>query len=195
MKKTVILCMTLAAGLMACNNQSADNKDSVEKADSTNQAKLDSTTPSQPTIATDQETTDFLVKAANGGMTEVKAAEIASTKSTNKAITDFAAMMKTDHGAANNEVIALAQKRNVTLPTSVGDDKQKELDDMAKMNGKDFDKDYVKAMVKGHEETVDMFKKASDKVKDSEVKTFIDNTLPTLQKHLDAIKKIQKNLK
>jgi putative membrane protein len=194
MKKTVILCMTLAVGLVACNNQGSD-KDSVEKADSTNQVKMDSPTIAQPAIATDQETTDFLVKAANGGMTEVKAAEIASTKSTNKSITDFAAMMKTDHGAANNEVIALAQKRNVTLPTSVSDDSQKELDDMAKMNGKDFDKDYVKAMVKGHEETVDMFKKASDKVKDSEVKIFIDNTLPTLQKHLDAIKQIQKNLK
>ncbi|HTD94917.1 MAG TPA: DUF4142 domain-containing protein [Chitinophagaceae bacterium] len=194
MKKTVILCMTLAAGLVACNNQGSD-KDSVEKADSTNQVKMDSSTTAQPAIATDQETTDFLVKAANGGMTEVKAAEIASTKSSNKSITDFAAMMKTDHGAANSEVIALAQKRNVTLPTSVSDNSQKELDDMAKMNGKDFDKDYVKAMVKGHEETVDMFKKASDKVKDSEVKIFIDNTLPTLQKHLDAIKQIQKNLK
>ena len=39
------------------------------------------------------------------------------------------------------------------------------------------------------------FEDASDDVKDSEVKTFIDNTLPKLRMHLDSAKAVQKSLK
>ena len=50
-------------------------------------------------------------------------------------------------------------------------------------------------MVKDHEEDIDEFKKASDKVKDADVKAFIDNTIPVLQHHLDSIKAIRKAMK
>ena len=51
------------------------------------------------------------------------------------------------------------------------------------------------AMVKDHQEAIDLFEKASGNVKDSEVKTFIDNTLPKLRMHLDSAKAVQKAIK
>jgi len=198
--------MPLAAAAMllfACNNSSS--KDSVEKADSANAAKSDSSTvktdstastsTAQPAIKTDEKTTDFLVKAANGGLAEVKLAQLAKDKGSAAAVKEFADMMITDHGAANDKVKQLAAARNVTLPAEPDADHQKKADDLSKKTGKDFDKAYVDAMVKGHKETVDMFKNASTKVTDGDVKAFIDNTIPTLEHHLQRIQDIKKGIK
>ena len=66
---------------------------------------------------------------------------------------------------------------------------------MSKKSGADFDKAYVNTMVKGHEETLDLFKKASGKVTDAPVKAFIDNTIPVIEHHLMRIKDIKKGMK
>lgn len=196
--------MALAAAtvlLFACNNNGS-SKDSVEKADSVNATKSDSSTvktdsaaATQPVIKADDNTTSFLVKAANGGLAEVKLAELAKQKGSAAAVKEFADMMVTDHGAANDKVKKLAAARNVTLPAEPDADHQKKADELSKKSGKDFDKDYVDAMVKGHKETVDMFKNASAKITDPEVKAFIDNTIPTIEHHLQRIQEIKKGMK
>ena len=201
MKKKLIPFAAAAILLVSCgNNQSG--KDSVDKADSANSAKSDSSTVKTdssgtvtPTIKADENTTDFLVKAANGGMAEVALAQLAKEKASSSAVKEFADMMITDHGAANDKVKKLAADRNVTLPAEPDNDHKKKADDLGKKTGKDFDKAYVDAMVKGHEETVDMFKKASGKVTDADVKSFIDNTIPVIEHHLDRIKEIKKGMK
>jgi len=49
--------------------------------------------------------------------------------------------------------------------------------------------------VKKHEATIDMFEKAANDSKDSDLKTFINNTLPKVREHLDSAKSIRKELK
>jgi putative membrane protein len=80
----------------------------------------------------------------------------------------------------------------VTLPDSVSTDHQKAAADLSKKTGKNFDKAYIDMQVKDHEKTVDLFEKGSKDVKDTELKTFIDNTLPKLKAHLDAAKSLKK---
>jgi putative membrane protein len=191
MKKRINLLLAVPFALFACNNEA---KDSVEQADSANEAKLDSSTTSK-TIATDPESTDFLVKAANGGMAEVETSQVAQQKAAHARVKDFASMMVHDHTAANDQVKTLAAQRNVTLPATPGDDKKKVLDDLNKKTGTAFDKDYMKTMVNDHQSTIDLFENASGKVNDTEVKAFIDNTLPKLRTHLDSAKAVQKLLK
>jgi putative membrane protein len=191
MKKIILF---LAAPLLfaACNNEA---KDSVEKADSTNTAKMDTSNNNPPTISTDEESTRFLVDAANGGMAEVDLSKLAREKASNPKVKDFAAMMVNDHTSANSEVKTLAAKRNVTLPSTPGDEKKRTYDDLNAKSGADFDKAYMKTMVDDHEATIRLFEKASNNVNDTEVKTFVDNTLPKLKVHLDSAKAVRKILK
>lgn len=188
-QKWFILAMTV--GVLACNNEASD---SVEKADSANQEKLDSPSVAQP-IGADKESADFLVDAANMGMAEIELGKLAQEKARNQRVKDFGAMMVSDHTNASNEVMSLASQRNVTLPDSVSDKKRKDKEDLAKKSGADFDKAFMRKMVDDHNETIDLFQKASDNVKDNAVKTFVDNTLPKLRNHLDSAKAIQKGLK
>ena len=189
MKKRTSRAFVFLLILLACNNEA---KDSVEKADSINEVKQDSSVTNPQAIVTDEESTSFLVKAANNGMAEVHLGELAQQKAMNQRVKDFGAMMKTDHATANDLVAALASERKVTLPVAVGDAQKKDIEDLTKKSGANFDRAYIKTMVRAHRETIDLFEQASDKVKDTGVKVFIDNTLPKLKNHLDSAKAIEK---
>jgi putative membrane protein len=201
MKKISFVLLALPI-VFACNNGS---KDSVEKADSANEAKSDTnstyndTTKNKMdnggTIAVDQSTADFMVKVADVGMTEVKLGGIAQEKAANRRVKDFGQMMTRDHTTAGDELKSLARRKNVTLPDSVGADHRKKIDNLEKKSGKDFDKAYIDAMVDGHQSTVNDFEKASNNTKDPDIKAWVDKTLPTLRMHLDSAKAIQKAIK
>jgi putative membrane protein len=191
MKTIPFVLFAMSLLIWACNNES---KDSVEKADSINKASIDSPA-AQPVVTADEETASFLVKAANGQMTEVKLGEIAQQKATNPKVKGFGSMMVHDHSAVNDKVKTLAAQRNVTLPTAVSDESQKQIDECMGKSSKDFDKAYITEMVKKHEGTISMFEDAANKSNDAEVKTFINNTLPKVREHLDSAKAIQKELK
>ena len=178
--------------LLACNNE---GKDSVEKADSANEAKMDSNSTTSKTLQTDEASSSFLVKAADGGLTEVRLGELAQQKATNKKVKEYGTMLIHDHSGANDKVKALAAQRNVTLPDAPGNSNQETIDKLAKRTGNDFDKAFMDAMETDHKNDIDMFKEASNKVNDADVKSFVDNTLPTLQMHLDSAKAIRKMLK
>jgi putative membrane protein len=192
MKKILWLLPALAFVFLSCNNQ---GKDSVEKADSANDAKSDSGNNQQPALGVDESTSDFMVKVANGGMTEVEISQVAKDKASNKRVKEFASMMVTDHSKANDELKALAGKKNVTLPTAVSDENKNKMDDLKKKTGKDFDRAYMDMMEDDHDKTVNAFEKASGDTKDADVKAWVDKTLPTLRMHLDSAKAIHKMVK
>ena len=143
-------------------------------------------------VQADAASTAFLPKAADGGMAEVQQGQVAQQKGTNDAVKNFGSMMVRDHSAANDQLKALATRRNITLPDSLGSKNKKMLDDLNKKSTREFDKAYINAMVKDHQEDIKEFEEAEKKVTDTEVKSFITNTLPTLKMHLDSAKAIQK---
>jgi putative membrane protein len=197
MKKIPFILLTLPL-FFACNN---GGKDSVENADSANETKIDTTlandttTSAKTMIAVDEPTSSFMVKVADVGMTEVKLGGIAQDKAVSKRVKDFGMMMTKDHSKAGDELKSLAGQKNVTLPSAIGEDHQKKIDDLNKKTGKDFDKAYINAMVDGHQSAVSDFEKASNDTKDPDIKAWIDKTLPVLKMHLDSAKAIQKSIK
>src|SRR5689334_1753041 len=100
MKKKLFLLVALPLAV-ACNNN--EKKDSVEKADSANEAKRDTAANNSNTnaVVIDETSSNFLVKAANGGMTEVQLAELAKQNAASARVKDFSEMMIRDHTDAN----------------------------------------------------------------------------------------------
>ena len=186
--KKKLLCSLSLFLLLACNNE---GKDSVEKADSANEARKDNA-DSLGTYQADAESADFLVKAANGEMAVVKLGEVASQKAMHKKVKEMGEMMIKDHTAGNDELKKLAAGRNVSLPETIGGDMQKQVEELGGKKGKDFDRAYISQMIKDHEETISLFKRATEKVNDPDIRTFANNTLPKLQEHLDSFKVVQK---
>lgn len=98
--------------------------------------------------------------------------------------------MVKDHSKANEELKALAAKKNIALPSAPAAEKQKKLEELGAKTGKDFDKAYVEEMVEDHKKDVALFEEALEKSEDPEMKQFIESTLPVLRKHLEHIQTI-----
>jgi putative membrane protein len=187
MKKITLSALFLASLIAFSSCDTKKTEDTKEVAEDQNEAKFDNTDL--------EDDTEFAVAAADGGMMEVKLGELAATKASSAAVKDFAKSMVKDHSKANDELKALAQQKNITLPAALSDDKQKKYDDLAKKSGKDFDKAYASFMVEDHKEDVSEFEEAARDAKDPDIKAWAAGKVPTLQHHLEMAKTVHDGLK
>jgi putative membrane protein len=138
----------------------------------------------------------FVINAADGGMFEVKAGELAVAKgdstatgvvmgSDSMSIKSFGRMMITDHTMANNELKGIADAKMVEVPTTLSSTKQKMLDSLNAVSGTAFNMMYARMMVKSHVETVSLFEKQAGDGQDPELKAWASQKLPALRHHLE----------
>jgi putative membrane protein len=135
---------------------------------------------------------DFILAAAQGGMTEVKLGELAAQKGTRVDVREFGQMMVKDHSEINGDLKALAAQKDVTLPDDLNEKHQRMVDKMTALSGSAFDEAYIAAMVKDHKMDAKEFKAESAATKDADIKRFVDKSLPVVQKHLEQIQAIKK---
>ena len=135
----------------------------------------------------------FYKKAAEAGMYEVDAGKQAQEKGTNEAVKDFGAMMVKDHTAAGDKLQALAQSKNITLPTSASVGEMASKTELDVLSGDTYDKAYIKSQIKAHRAAIALFKKEISSGQDADAKAFATATLPTLQMHLKKINAIAAN--
>ena len=131
--------------------------------------------------------TNFILAAAQGGMTEVKLGELASTNGMQPNVKEFGQMMVKDHTAINDDLKALAAQKGVTLPDSLDAKHQAMVDKMAAMTGTEFDDAYIKSMIKAHQKDAKAFKAESAATQDADIKNFLDKSIPVVEAHLQHV--------
>lgn len=193
----LIAITMLAWSMQACNNN-PKSKDSVEMAEDANSSEDTTAFRTVPDMGVvDQDTYDdagFAVKAADAGLTEVQLGKIALTNAMDQTVKDFGQMMVDDHTNANNELMALAKKKDIVLPSVPGEDHVKHIRDLNDKKGNDFDNDYIDMMVKDHKDVINLFERAEKSASDAEIKAFATKTLPVLRKHLTTAESLKKTL-
>jgi len=199
MKKVSLAAIALlgAFAFQACNDNGST--DPIKSANETNEVKHDSAdhmgSASTVTTPVSEADSKFTVEAASGGMMEVQLGALAQQKASGQRVKDFGAMMVRDHTKVNDELKSLAGMKSITLPPSPGGDHLDHIRDISKKTGKDFDKNYMKMMVKDHKDDIDAFEEASKDVNDADIKAFATKTLPALRMHLDSAKAINDAIK
>ena len=133
----------------------------------------------------------FIQDAAEGGMFEVQAGQLAANKAGDDGVKQFASKLVEDHSAANNELVQLANSKGLELPAAPGRSQRRDLEKLGKQSGAKFDRMFVQDAVKDHQQDVRKFEKESGKVKDADLKAWIDKTLPHLREHLAMAQKLQ----
>ena len=135
---------------------------------------------------------DFILAAAQGGMTEVKLGELAAQKGLRDDVKAFGQTMVKDHTAINDDLKALAAQKGVTLPDGLDAKHQGMVDKMAALTGSEFDDAYITGMIKDHKMDAKDFKAESAKTKDAEIKSFVDKFIPVVTEHLKRITAMKK---
>ena len=95
---------------------------------------------------------EFVRDVALKNMAEVELSRLALDKATNLGIKAFAQMMIDDHAAAGNNLKSALSGQPIEWPAQLDDKHRKMADELAKQQGASFDRDYVKAMVEGHQD-------------------------------------------
>lgn len=161
-----------AAFAVACNNpRTADN--SVDQAQDVNDT----------TAMTNEDDADFAVKAADAGLAEVELGKLALEKATDQRIKDFAKKMVDDHQRANDELMTIATRHNITLPPVISEEHVNKQRKLMEKSGSEFDQEYIDLMVKDHDKVVSMFEDASADAQNADLKAYAAKTLPALKMH------------
>lgn len=158
----------------------------------------------------------FIEQAAMGGHAEVELGKLAAERAQSPDVKQFAEMMVRDHTKANEELKQAAARENVTLPAPKLDEKHQEL--MTKLRGlqgAEFDREYMRAMVDGHEDMKDLLDDRADRggsatarndrpgvtgtsgstaAAADAVNQWASKTLPSVEQHLQRAEQISSKL-
>ena len=136
--------------------------------------------------------TNFILAAAQGGMTEVKLGEQASTNGMRADVKEFGQMMVKDHTTINDDLKALAAQKGVTLPDSLDAKHQGMVDRMTVLTGSGFDDAYINGMIKAHQKDAKAFKAEAAATQDADIKSFLDKSIPVVEAHLKHVTAMKK---
>ena len=170
------LLTTILFGASSCSNDKKP-EDTKNIAEEHNNAKFDNTK-----IENDAQ---FLVNAAEINLKEISLGQLAQQNSSMADVKEMGKSMEETHNKSQNELIALAKKKLITVPTALTDNAQDAYKKLNNKSGADFDKDYCDMMVKGHKDAIDVFEKASTKSNDGDIREWAIASLPNLRRHLD----------
>ena len=95
---------------------------------------------------------EFVHDVAIKNMAEIELSRLALEKATNPDIKSFAQMMVDDHGAAGTKLKSAAAGYPVDWPAQLDEKHTKIAGELAKEHGADFDREYLKAMIEGHQD-------------------------------------------
>ena len=144
-----------------------------------------SSVPAGKASAADQ---TFLKEAIRGDLAEVNMGKLAQEKGQSAATKQFGQMLEQDHGQHLQKAKDSAQQMGVSAPTEPNAKQKKMYDQLSKMSGAQFDKQFAQHMIMDHKEDIGKYeKKAKSK---GPLAQFAEQTLPTLQKHLQTAQRL-----
>jgi putative membrane protein len=126
----------------------------------------------------------FATQAAVICKAEIELGQMAAQKSQDRGVREYAQRMVKDHTADEAKLRKIAEQENLKLPQSLDPEHETLREQLSGLEGAAFDREYVKAMAKGHDKAVALFEAASQASQmTSELKEFAAATLPTLKEH------------
>lgn len=134
----------------------------------------------------------FVKKAIQGNIAEVKMGELAQKNGGSDGVKSFGKMLETDHGKAKDQTVALAKTMNIDPPTEPAADAKTTYDKMAKLKGAEFDKEFAHHMVMDHKTDIAEYEEEAKEKGNAQVSKYASDTLPTLKKHLQTAEALDK---
>jgi len=182
MKSLYIIGLMFQVMLSSCFNDVAE-KDAVNTANEINQIKAQNG-------VFEYNDAEFLVKAADGRLMDIKEGKLAIQKGTTEDIKEYGRLMVRDQNILLRELKKIANEKQITLPSTISQEKLQGNNELDKLFGEAFDKKFIKMMRIDHSRDVKLFE-GTRNLKDEEIRVFAKNNLPMVQTHLDRINEIR----
>ncbi len=176
------LVMTI---LFVGNSVAPAQNDSMSDKDKMSKDKMSKDKMSGDKMMMGESDMDFAKMAAMGGNAEIEWAKVAMQKSTNKMVQKYAKKMMKDHTKAGKNLMKVAMKHNMMLPTTMSDEQMQVMSQLQQASVADFDRMYIQMSgVDAHQKMEALYQGEVSGGSDADLKAFAAKTLPTVQMHL-----------
>jgi putative membrane protein len=220
MKATGLIAIACAAALtVACSGDGRDDTTTTAGNDieqnerledpgvaddarvgTTGEAGRDAT--GQGSHGVDGDARHFAEQAAKHGAAEVELGKLAAERAQNPEVKQFAQRMVRDHTRSGEELKKAVSTHDVQLVGELPDESEELLEKLRSLKGAEFDREYMSAMVEGHEEMrgmvsgrVDDNRRESTKSPlETAVNQWAAKTLPAVEQHLQLAQQIDSKL-
>jgi putative membrane protein len=184
LKRSII---ATAAALAALALQAENAEDTTPKTEGR-------TARGQGAVVQEQLTaTSFIKEAMQGNLAEIALADVATQKSQNAEVKQFAEHVRKDHTEANQKLQAIAQKNSIATDQELNAKHKAKQTEFEQKSGEEFDKEFAKCMLKDHAKTIGKYEQAA-KLQDADVRKYAQDTLPKLRQHLTHAKDVAKTV-
>ena len=132
----------------------------------------------------------FVEAALKGGMSEIDLGQMAAKNGKSADVKQFGQMMVDDHTKLGDKMKTVAGDIGVNPPSTQSAGGLATKAKLEVLTGDSFDKAYIKAMIKDHEDDLAEFRKEARTGTSPEVKSAAREGAKVVQEHLTAIRKI-----
>ncbi len=132
----------------------------------------------------------FIEDAGQGSLGEINVAKLALQKSQDKNVRDFATKMIHDHAMLIEQMKPLAVKYHVKPPTGPSIKDRAIYEELKIKSGSEFDKAYVEAMVKDHDNDLKAFLKEEHDTQLADLKAVVAKGETVIRGHAEMIDNI-----
>jgi putative membrane protein len=144
----------------------------------------------QPGTVTTQTSTQFnadmpfVRMAASSNMMEIRLGQLAQSKGSNQAVKQFGQRMVTDHNQMQQQLMSTASSVGQTLTPTLNPQHTAEVSRLQGLSGQEFDRAYMTAMIRAHQQDVNEFQARSQSANSTQIRSLASSSLPMLQQHL-----------
>jgi putative membrane protein len=135
----------------------------------------------------------FAKSAELAALENQKFAQLAQNKANSDAVRNFATQILADsqESASLNRA---AWKENISLPTSLATKDQAAYERLSMLNGAEFDRSYMRCMVRSLTEDLQVFRHEAANGNDDVVRRFASETIPVIENHLGQARLVLKKV-
>jgi len=144
-------------------------------------------------LSPDERNIAFKIEQAH--IEEIDLGRFVRDKTDNGDVKSFAKMMIDDHNDALNKLQNVLKDDNVNRSTnSKPQDEASNMGALQNTSGADFNREYMDMMVKDHQKDLTELRNAEGTVQNADLKKYIQDLIPIVQKHLDEAQNIGNGL-
>jgi len=124
----------------------------------------------------------FVTDAANAGVYQVQAAQVAAKRAQDPKVQAYARMLVEQREKSNMALEKLAASRSMELPRELEHELRRRVRSLEEDKPEKVDREFVKNIgLDDSEKDIERFQRARERVKDPELKRYIETSLPMLQ--------------
>jgi putative membrane protein len=135
---------------------------------------------------------NFLIKVAPCEHAQIEIDKLADKRAASPKVKEFAAQMVQDHQKCYDKLAETIKNHKIAVVSGFEKDKQADIDRLGKLQGAEFDREFLAYVIKHHQDGIAMFESQVKNGKNAELRTFADEALPKLREHLKHAQELAK---